>query len=69
MNSSSLRSGLVTIYTNRFGDVAIILAFFYLFENGGSILETLMGEGVMIIVFLVLILGGMTKRAQIPFSS
>lgn len=69
INRSSLRSGLITIYTNRFGDVAIILAFFYLFESGGSILETLMGEEIIYIVFLTLILGGITKRAQIPFSS
>lgn len=69
INRSSLRSGLVTIYTNRFGDVAMILAFFYLFERGGSLLETLMGEDIMMVAFFVLILGGITKRAQIPFSS
>jgi len=34
MNRSSLRSGLVTIYTNRFGDVAIILTFFFIYSRG-----------------------------------
>lgn len=69
MNSRSLRSGLVTIYTNRFGDVAMILTFFYLFERGGRRVEVLIDEEIIILVFITLLLGGITKRAQIPFSS
>lgn len=33
-NIRSLKSGLITIYTNRFGDVAVIFSIFLLYEMG-----------------------------------
>jgi len=67
-NVSSLRSGLITIYTNRLGDVAILISLFFIYKSGE------MGKYNFLhfigwVFFIFLILAGLTKRAQMPFSS
>lgn len=67
-NISSLRSGMVTIYTNRLGDIFFVFAFFFFFWCG--VFE---GMGVFLgnffVFFFFILLSAVTKRAQIPFSS
>lgn len=67
-NVSSLRSGLITVYTNRLGDVFILFRFFFIFSFGCFIRDFFLIYALFIFSFLVL-LAGITKRAQIPFSS
>ena len=66
-NVSSLRSGLLTIYTNRLGDIFLILSFYNLIWLGWGWVDRFM---VLILVFsLFIFLSGLTKSAQLPFSS
>lgn len=68
MNVSSLRSGLVTVYTNRLGDMFLLLGMYFIAKNFFLRLEVFWGDRFFVLVFLIL-LGGITKRAQLPFSS
>ena len=65
---SSLDSGLITVFTNRLGDCLFILSFIFMFYSGWVTLE-FMAFGDMILFGLVVFLGCVTKRAQLPFSS
>lgn len=67
-NSSSLRSGLVTIYVNRLGDIFLVFSFFLILSVSCSTKE-LMYSHFDFLLFLLLILAGITKRAQLPFCS
>lgn len=67
-NVSSLRSGLVTIYRNRVGDIFLILRLFFLFSLGWFI-EDIFISLISLFFFIFIILAGITKRAQIPFSA
>lgn len=68
INSSSLRSGLITIYTNRLGDVAILIAFYYILKNNLMGFESFFIHG-RIFLRVIIMFGGITKSAQIPFSA
>lgn len=68
INRRSLRSGLITIYTNRLGDVAILIAFYCILKHGLIGGDSFIIKRVILLIILILI-GGITKRAQIPFSS
>lgn len=67
-NVSSLRSGLLTIYTNRLGDIFLFFSFFLVFSWGWSGLDFFYLFNCHAFFFF-LVLSGMTKRAQLPFSS
>lgn len=67
-NVSSLRSGLITVYTNRLGDIFLIFALYYLFSYGWMGLDALLLIYGPAPVFFITI-AGITKRAQLPFSS
>lgn len=67
-NSSSLDSGLITVFTNRVGDCLFILSFIFMFYCGWVTLDFLSFEGCLFFGFVVF-LGAITKRAQLPFSS
>lgn len=64
-NKTSLNRGLITFITNRLGDCFIILAISLL------ILENLISKAydAKLLPATLLILGAITKRAQIPFSA
>lgn len=67
-NISSLRSGLLTIYINRIGDIFFIFCFFFIVFNGWFIVD------VFFVYFLglfstLMLIAGITRRAQMPFSS
>jgi len=67
-NISSLRSGLLTVYTNRLGDIFLIFSFIIFVFSGWLINDRLffiLGGSFG----FFLLLSGITKRAQIPFSS
>nr|UPL65721.1 NADH dehydrogenase subunit 5 [Enoplops sibiricus] len=70
-NYKSFNAGMLTILTNRIGDVSILLGIAWLFNNGSwhylyyNFYFNVWGY----ILFLLIILAAFTKSAQIPFSS
>nr|WOR81064.1 NADH dehydrogenase subunit 5 [Anaspides richardsoni] len=72
-NEKSSNAGMLTALSNRIGDVAILLSISLMFSFGGWNFVFWMSlfpenKNFSIIMFLV-ILAGMTKSAQIPFSA
>lgn len=67
-NSSSLDSGLITVFINRFGDCLFILSFIFFFYGGIFSLDYLSLNSCVLFCF-VMFIGCTTKRAQLPFSS
>lgn len=65
-NSASLESGLVTVLSNRIGDVFFLCSFFFIFSLG-----TFSWDLSSFVFFkglgFLLLLGALTKRAQLPF--
>lgn len=63
-------SGIITIITNRLGDVGIILSIYFLinFCSFDILVNNLYNLSIKLF-FVLLVLGGFTKRAQFPFSS
>lgn len=68
INTSSLRSGLITVYTNRLGDMFLLLGLYCMVRNFSMSLEVFYDGRFLLLTFLFL-LGGITKSAQLPFSS
>lgn len=72
-NTNSLNSGLITIWTNRIGDVGLIfLIFLFLKYNFWDINIIRLEEGFNIInlrEIIILFFSASTKSAQIPFSA
>jgi len=68
INVGSLRSGLITIYTNRLGDMFLLLGLYFMAKSFFLRLEVFL-SGKYIFLFLFILLGGITKSAQLPFSS
>lgn len=67
-SSSSLDSGLITVFTNRLGDCLFILSFIFIFYCGWLSVDYLsLSNCLLFICFIGL--GAITKRAQAPFSS
>nr|UPL65319.1 NADH dehydrogenase subunit 5 [Opistholeptus burmanus] len=70
-NISSYNAGMLTILSNRLGDVAIILCISFLFSSGdfNFIYLNFYMFDFSFIIFILIILASFTKSAQIPFSS
>lgn len=68
INVGSLRSGLITVYTNRLGDIFLLLGSYYM-AKGFFLGFEVFYMGVFVILFFLVFLGGITKSAQLPFSS
>nr|UGW53138.1 NADH dehydrogenase subunit 5 [Neocaridina denticulata sinensis] len=71
-NEKSMNAGMLTALSNRIGDVAILLSIALMFELGGwSFIFYVEEPKISSINWLVglVILAGMTKSAQIPFSA
>nr|YP_010407724.1 NADH dehydrogenase subunit 5 [Haemaphysalis nepalensis]URF20614.1 NADH dehydrogenase subunit 5 [Haemaphysalis nepalensis] len=64
---NSYNSGMMTIISNRVGDVMMIMAIFFLFNFGSFDLISL--NNLEKIVGFFIIVAAMTKSAQIPFSA
>ena len=70
-NYKSYNAGILTILTNRIGDVAILLSIAWILNFGRwhYIYYTCMWERWIFYFICFLVLAGFTKSAQIPFSS
>lgn len=68
-NIRSLRSGVLTIYINRFGDVLLILSFLFTFSLAEHYSYFFMNYFFPYCFYILFILSGLTKRAQLPFCS
>nr|YP_010324893.1 NADH dehydrogenase subunit 5 [Haemaphysalis punctata]UNO53944.1 NADH dehydrogenase subunit 5 [Haemaphysalis punctata] len=64
---NSYNSGMMTIISNRIGDVMIIMCVIYLFNFGSFDFLSLNKTEKLLGMFIML--AGMTKSAQIPFSA
>nr|AZL93172.1 NADH dehydrogenase subunit 5 [Dendrocerus sp. ZJUH_2016009] len=65
-NTSSYKSGMLTILMNRVGDVSLMILLVFMFLNE-FLFKNLYSGGNLVIIILLLI-SGMTKSAQVPFS-
>nr|UTD45371.1 NADH dehydrogenase subunit 5 [Wallacea dactyliferae] len=72
-SEKSYNAGMVTILMNRLGDVALLMSIVWMMNFGSwnyyFYLELMKDSYIMITVMIMVILAGMTKSAQIPFSS
>nr|AAU13941.1 NADH dehydrogenase subunit 5 [Bothropolys sp. SP-2004] len=71
-NVRSYNSGMITVLSNRIGDVALLLGISWMVSWGGwSILSITLLDNSLLWFWLVglLMVAGMTKSAQIPFSA
>nr|YP_011021626.1 NADH dehydrogenase subunit 5 [Paraschizogynium plumachela]WQM21757.1 NADH dehydrogenase subunit 5 [Paraschizogynium plumachela] len=69
-NVSSNNAAMITVLTNRIGDVGVILSIMMMvgFNMWDMLLVKLSGEWVNMLVIFIL-MGAMTKSAQMPFSA
>nr|QWL15011.1 NADH dehydrogenase subunit 5 [Morphostenophanes sinicus] len=72
-NVKSFSAGMLTALSNRVGDVALLMAIAWMLNFGSwnyvFYLEEAKGDKSMVFITWLVILAGMTKSAQIPFSS
>jgi len=71
-NIKSANAGIITILSNRVGDVALLLSIAWLLNFGNwrfFYLVNLLENSETMILIILLILAAFTKRAQIPFSA
>nr|URX54455.1 NADH dehydrogenase subunit 5 [Procryptotermes speiseri] len=72
-NVSSYNAGMLTVLSNRVGDVALLMVIAWMINFGSwnyiYYLEFLKNSFEMNLISLLVILAAMTKSAQIPFSS
>ena len=71
-NIKSANAGMLTVLSNRVGDIAILLCVSWIFNFGGWNFFYLqyLYEGTEILIVAILVgLAAITKRAQIPFSA
>nr|UNO54308.1 NADH dehydrogenase subunit 5 [Amblyomma sp.] len=64
---NSYNSGMMTVLSNRVGDVMIILSLIFFFNFGSYDLSSL--NKIELICGIMILVAGMTKSAQIPFSA
>nr|QLY90195.1 NADH dehydrogenase subunit 5 [Halesus radiatus] len=72
-NVKSYNAGMLTILSNRVGDAAILLAIAWMLNYGGwnfyFYLDYMNKDNLMVFIGGLVILAGMTKSAQVPFSA
>lgn len=68
-NMKSLRAGILTILANRIGDVIILISIGTLVLQGHWIITLIWDFSLSAIVTITILIAGITKRAQIPFSA
>nr|YP_009711672.1 NADH dehydrogenase subunit 5 [Dasypogon diadema]AYW52661.1 NADH dehydrogenase subunit 5 [Dasypogon diadema] len=72
-NIKSYSAGMLTALSNRIGDVALLLAISWMLNYGSwnyiFFLEFMKNNVEMKVIGLLIVVAGMTKSAQIPFSS
>nr|YP_009643723.1 NADH dehydrogenase subunit 5 [Labriocimbex sinicus]AYC21408.1 NADH dehydrogenase subunit 5 [Labriocimbex sinicus] len=72
-NSKSYNAGMITVLSNRIGDVALLMSIAWLMNYGSwnyiFYVDFLMNNKIMDFICLLIIIAAFTKSAQIPFSS
>nr|QIV24582.1 NADH dehydrogenase subunit 5 [Cnemoplites australis] len=72
-NVKSYNAGMLTALSNRVGDVALLMSIAWMMNYGSwnyvYYLDYMKNDWVMVLVSCLVVLAGMTKSAQIPFSS
>nr|YP_010954869.1 NADH dehydrogenase subunit 5 [Serrognathus castanicolor]WMW30254.1 NADH dehydrogenase subunit 5 [Serrognathus castanicolor] len=72
-NVKSFNAGMLTALTNRLGDVAFLMSIAWMLNFGSwnyyFFLDFMKGSLEMEVIVFLMLLAGMTKSAQIPFSS
>ena len=70
-NKNSLNAGLITLLTNRLGDVLIIISLIIFLRRGSTAIWAfgLRSRNMPPLAALLIVFAAFTKRAQIPFSS
>nr|AVE15542.1 NADH dehydrogenase subunit 5 [Mantidae JZ-2017] len=72
-NSKSYNAGMLTVMSNRFGDVALLMAIAWMVNFGSwnfiFYLDCFIYKYEMWLISFLVILASMTKSAQIPFSA
>nr|QEJ81959.1 NADH dehydrogenase subunit 5 [Metacrangonyx sp. n. DJ2019] len=66
-NEYSCNSGMITILSNRIGDAMILMAICLLFSSNSW--NFLLESNTSKLLLILLIMGAMTKSAQVPFSA
>nr|UPL66057.1 NADH dehydrogenase subunit 5 [Cyrtorhinus sp.] len=70
-NVNSYNAGMLTIITNRIGDVSILICISWMLNFGSwnFLYYFYFYENYMFMIFMLIVLSAFTKSAQIPFSS
>nr|YP_010586648.1 NADH dehydrogenase subunit 5 [Wormaldia unispina]UZZ44462.1 NADH dehydrogenase subunit 5 [Wormaldia unispina] len=72
-NSKSFNSGMLTVMSNRVGDVMLLMSIAWMLNYGSwnflMYLDLFKNDKEMFIIGALIIMAAMTKSAQIPFSS
>jgi len=71
-NSKSSRAGILTVLSNRIGDVAILVSIAWVFNYGTwdfFYLQQLTKTCDLFLLIILIVIAGITKRAQLPFSA
>jgi len=68
-NPKSFGAGIITALSNRIGDVIILLSIAWSLNQGHWNILNIWESPIRIIIILSIIIAGITKSAQIPFSS
>nr|YP_010460760.1 NADH dehydrogenase subunit 5 [Hierodula maculata]UUF67496.1 NADH dehydrogenase subunit 5 [Hierodula maculata] len=72
-NVKSYNAGMLTALSNRVGDVALLMAIAWMVNFGGwnyiYYLDCMINNYEMCLISFLVVLAGMTKSAQIPFSA
>nr|YP_010321838.1 NADH dehydrogenase subunit 5 [Parasitus fimetorum]UKO33176.1 NADH dehydrogenase subunit 5 [Parasitus fimetorum] len=69
-NESSNSAGMITVLTNRIGDVGMLLSVIFMLNFGSfSFIEFSLSNDMMYYVGCFMMMGAVTKSAQMPFSA
>ncbi len=68
-NSKSLGAGIITALTNRLGDAILLLAISWSLNINNWLITNIWDSWCRLFIVISVILAGITKSAQIPFSS
>nr|AMX74151.1 NADH dehydrogenase subunit 5 [Nuttalliella namaqua] len=67
-NEKSYNAGMITIMSNRIGDIALLLSVVFFFHYGNFMFSN-NTNWMMNILIMLIIIASLTKSAQIPFSA
>nr|YP_009515497.1 NADH dehydrogenase subunit 5 [Parhyale hawaiensis]AAT69313.1 NADH dehydrogenase subunit 5 [Parhyale hawaiensis]AYB71608.1 NADH dehydrogenase subunit 5 [Parhyale hawaiensis] len=68
-NETSCNAGMLTVLSNRVGDVCILMSIGLMFFNGSWNFLFMEVKNIDYVMMMFIVLAGMTKSAQIPFSA